>query len=280
MALTLTIEDGKLHLDGKKFVTKLVKTEDAGHWYTEQGESAHVIIGKNGNERNTTVADARKMGLLPSVTSVLGIMDKPQLTAWKIEQAIMASLTLPKEDGEALEDYAKRVVKDSKASTSKAAEHGTRMHEQMEHILLGRACSKEPELQPYIKTFKEWAEDNIEETYWCEKALVGPGYAGRCDAYVRLKVIGDAIIDLKNRKVNPKYSPVYDSDCAQLWAYKNASDNPKCSCVSVILAANDPETLVMHKWSDDELYQAGIAFQAMLKVWSWSKKYVPPGMKL
>lgn len=280
MSLTVTINDGKVHLDGKRFVAKLVKTEDSGHWYTENGESAHVVIGKNGNERNTTVADARKMGLLPSVTSVLGIMDKPQLTAWKIEQAIMSSLTLPKEDGESLEDYAKRVVKDSKESTSKAAEHGTRMHEQMEHILLKRAHSKDADLQPYIKTFKEWAEDNVEETYWCEKALVGAGYAGRCDAYVRLKGIGDAIIDLKNRKVNPKYDPFYDSDCAQLWAYRIASENPKCACISVVLAANDPETLVIHRWDDNELYEAGVAFQAMLKVWAWSKKYNPPGMKL
>ncbi|NDG03303.1 MAG: hypothetical protein EB119_08965, partial [Synechococcaceae bacterium WBB_34_004] len=105
MALTLTQKE--------PVQSRLVKTDDSGHWYTENGESAHVVIGKNGNERNTTVADARKMGLLPSVTSVLGIMDKPQLTAWKIEQAIMSSLTLPKEDGETLEEYAKRVVKDS-----------------------------------------------------------------------------------------------------------------------------------------------------------------------
>jgi hypothetical protein len=261
--------------------SRLVQTDQAGHWYTEQGESAHVVIGKNGNERSTTVADARKMGLLPSVTSVLGIMDKPQLTAWKIEQAIMSSLTLPKEDGETLEEYAKRVVKDSKQSTTKAAEHGTRMHEQMEHILLGRAFSKEPELQPYIKTFKEWAEDNVEKTYWCERALVGAGYAGRCDAYVRLKRIGDAIIDLKNRKVNPKYSPFFEtSDCPQLWAYRTASENPKAACVSVVLAANDPETLITRQWDEDELREAGIAFLAMLKVWAWSKKYVPPGMKL
>jgi hypothetical protein len=271
MALTITSKE--------PVQSRLVKSEDAGHWYTEAGCSAHIMVGKNGVERNTTVADARKMGLLPSVTSVLGIMDKPQLTAWKIEQAIMASLTLPKEDGETLEDYAKRVVKDSKQATTKAAEHGTKMHEQMEHILLGRACSKDPELQPYIKTFKEWAEDNIEKTHWCEKALVGPGYAGRCDAYVRLKSIGDAIIDLKNRKVKTGV-PFFDTDCAQLWAYKYASENPKCACVSVVLAANDPETLVIHRWSEDELYEAGIAFQAMLKVWAWSKKYNPPGMKL
>jgi hypothetical protein len=272
VALTLTQKEPS--------TAKLVQTESSGHWYTQEGESAHVVIGKNGNERNTTVTDARKMGLLPSVTSVLGIMDKPQLTAWKIEQAIMSSLTLPKEDGETLEEYAKRVVKDSKQSTTKAAEHGTKMHEQMEHILLGRDCSKDPELQPYIKTFREWAEDNVEKTYWCERALVGAGYAGRCDAYVKLKGIGDAIIDLKNRKVNPKYDPFYDSDCAQLWAYRIASENPKAACVSVVLAANDPETLVIHQWSEEELHESGIAFQAMLKVWAWSKKYVPPGMKL
>ena len=272
MALTLTQKEPSQ--------SRLVQTDQAGHWYTEQGESAHVVIGKNGNERNTTVADARKMGLLPSVTSVQGILHKEQLVSWRIEQAIMSALTLPREEGEDLGEYAKRVVKDSKEQTTKAAEHGSLMHEQMEHILLDRPHSKEEKLQPYIKTFKEWAEDNVGKTYWCERALVGAGYAGRCDAYVRLKRIGDAIIDLKNRKVNPKYDPFYDSDCAQLWAYRIASENPKAACVSVVLAANDPETLVIHQWSEEELHEAGIAFSAMLKVWAWSKKYTPPGMKL
>ena len=272
MALTLTQKEPSQ--------SRLVQTDQAGHWYTEQGESAHVVIGKNGNERNTTVADARKMGLLPSVTSVLGIMDKPQLTSWKIEQAIMSSLTLPKEDNETLEEYARRVVKDSKQSTTKAAEHGTRMHEQAENILMGRPTCKDEDLQPYIKTFKEWADANVEKTYWCEKALVGAGYAGRCDAYVRLKGIGDAIMDLKNRKVNPRYSPFYNTDTAQIYAYIAACENPKAAGVSVVLASNDPE-LIKHKvWDKEELHEAGIAFQAMLKVWAWAKQYVPPGMKL
>ena len=273
MALTITAKEPTN--------SRLVATDQAGHWYTAEGESAHVVIGKNGKERNTTVADARQMGLYPSVTSVLGIMDKPQLTAWKIEQAIMSSLTLPKEADETLENYARRVVKDSKESTTKAAEHGTRMHEQAENILMGRAVCKDEDLQPYIATFKKWADENVEKTYWCEKALVGAGYAGRCDAYVKLKGIGDAIIDLKNRKVNPKYSPFYEtSDCPQLWAYRTASENPKAACVSIVLASNDSSKLITRVWEDDELYQAGIAFNALLKVWSWVKGYTPPGMKL
>jgi hypothetical protein len=113
------------------------------------------------------------------------------------------------------------------------------------------------------------------------KVLVGAGYAGRCDAYVKLKGIGDAIIDLKNRKVNPKYSPFYEhSDAPQLWAYKNASENPQAACVSIVLASNDSSKLMTRVWEDDELYQAGIGFNALLKVWAWVKGYTPPGMKL
>lgn len=272
MALTITAKEPTN--------SRLVQTDQAGHWYSEKGESAHVIIGANGKERNTTVADARKLGLYPSVTSILSILDKPQLTSWKIEQAIMSSLTLPKEENETLETYARRVVKDSKESTTKAAEHGTKMHTEMENILLGRAVSRDETLAPYIETFKKWADANIEKTYWCEKGLVGAGYAGRCDAYVKLRGIGDAIIDLKNRKVNPKYDPFYDTDCAQLLAYRAASENPKCACVSVVLASNDATKLTTKVWDEDELYQAGIAFCAMQKVWAWVKGYTPPGMKL
>jgi hypothetical protein len=272
MALTITSKEPTN--------SRLVISDQAGHWYTQNGESAHVVIGKNGNERNTTVADARKMGLYPSVTSILSILDKPQLTNWKIEQSIMASLTLPKEENETLEDYARRVVKDSKESTTKAAEHGTKMHTEMENILLGRAVSGDETLAPYIATFKKWAEENVEKTYWCEKGLVGAGYAGRCDAYVKLRGVGDAIIDLKNRKVNPKYDPFYDTDCAQLWAYRASSENPKCACVSVVLASNDANKITSKVWDEEELYQAGIAFCAMQKVWSWVKNYTPPGMKL
>lgn len=275
--MALTIES---KWDSRSANTRLVTTDQAGHWYTEEGESAHVIIGKNGNERNTTITDARKLGLLPSVTSVIGIKSKPELETWKAEQIIRACIKFPIKEGQEEGEYAKEIMQEAKKVTTEAAAHGTLMHEQMEHILLGREHSKDDKLQPYIKTFKEWAEDNVEKVYWCEKALVGAGYAGRCDAYLRLSGAGDCIIDLKNRKVNPKYDPFYDTDCAQLWAYRMASENPQCACVSVVLAANDPETIVIHKWDEEELYQAGIAFQAMLKVWAWSKRYTPPGMKI
>ena len=79
MALTITSK-----WDGSSANTKLVAVESSGHWYDAEGRSAHVVIGKNGKERNTTVADARKMGLLPSVTSVQSILEKPPLS-WPLK---------------------------------------------------------------------------------------------------------------------------------------------------------------------------------------------------
>jgi hypothetical protein len=275
MALTLTSKEPS--------TSRLVKTEESGHWYTEDGKSAHVIIGANGKERNTTVADARKLKLLPSVTSVLGILEKPNLTAWKVEQAILSSLTLPRNDGEDLTDYAKRCVADSKESTTKAAQHGTDMHLEAENILLGREHSKEPTLQPYIETFKKWAKENVVKTYWCEKALVGKGYAGRCDALVELRDIGTAVIDLKNRKYNPKYEPFYsESDCPQLSAYREIckEEKPELACVSVVLPSNDPTRILTKQWDEEELVESFEAFKNLLKIWSWLKGYTPPGMEL
>jgi hypothetical protein len=276
MALTLTHKEPS--------AVKLVKTEESGHWYTDKGESAHVIIGANGKERKTTVADARKHGLLPSVTSVLGILEKPNLTAYKVEQAILSSLTLPRKDNEDLTDYAKRCVEDSKEATTRAAQHGTAMHVEMENILLGKPTSSDPAIQTHIATFRNWAEENVEETFWCEKGLVGRGYAGRCDAFVRLKDIGEAVIDLKNRKYNPKFEPFYiESDCPQLAAYRECADQHEdtpVACVSVVLPSNDPTIILTRQWEEEDLQSGYEMFRNLLKIWAWLKDYQPPGMEL
>src|SRR5436190_23373532 len=47
----------------------------------------------------STLRDARKLGLLPSVTNILGVITKPELTAWLQEQAVLAALTLPRLEG-------------------------------------------------------------------------------------------------------------------------------------------------------------------------------------
>lgn len=107
----------------------LIERNQPSHWYTHTGEPMHEIAKKDGTgNRAVTVADARKIGLLPSVTNVLGVLAKPGLDAWKVEQGIMAALTLPRAQDEPLDAFAHRVVADMGDQVEKAADFGTAIH--------------------------------------------------------------------------------------------------------------------------------------------------------
>jgi hypothetical protein len=60
---------------------------ESTHWYDKNGKPQYTVIGKNGKERNTSLVDARKENLVPSVTTIIGMAAKPQLENWKIDQA-------------------------------------------------------------------------------------------------------------------------------------------------------------------------------------------------
>src|ERR1051326_7878287 len=75
----------------------LIQRQPASHWYLRDGTAFHEIAKKDGSgNRPVTLADARKVLALPSVTNVLGVLSKPTLEAWKIEQGILSALTLPR----------------------------------------------------------------------------------------------------------------------------------------------------------------------------------------
>ena len=87
-----------------------IRASESNHWYTRDGIPQYTIVGKNGNERNTTLRDARTMDLVPSVTTVLGVAAKPALVAWMQTQVLMAALTSTKRYGEAEQDYIDRII--------------------------------------------------------------------------------------------------------------------------------------------------------------------------
>lgn len=74
--------------------------ERSAHFYTSKGEPLYEVKSKSQpGMRPFTMRDARLMNPLPypSVTTILQVIAKPALEAWKIEQGIMAALTLPRE---------------------------------------------------------------------------------------------------------------------------------------------------------------------------------------
>jgi len=56
----------------------------------------YTVEAAKGGQRATTLRDARKLSLVPSVTTILNIVAKPALLAWMQQQVLYSALTLPK----------------------------------------------------------------------------------------------------------------------------------------------------------------------------------------
>src|SRR5947207_10499861 len=117
----------------------LITRRNPSYWYFRDGRPYHEVEKKDGSGlRPATLADARKVLALPSVTNVLGVLAKPGLDAWKIEQGIMAALTLPRNANEPLDAFAHRVVSDMTVQVEKATDFGSAIHEACEVYALNK----------------------------------------------------------------------------------------------------------------------------------------------
>src|SRR5216117_4037187 len=67
---------------------------EQGHWYARDGSPVYQVEAKKGGMRTTTIRDAFKLDLVPSVTAILNIAAKPGLEIWKANQVLDSALTL------------------------------------------------------------------------------------------------------------------------------------------------------------------------------------------
>jgi hypothetical protein len=267
------------------------------HWYQADGEPMHTVLGTNGQERPTTVREARKLGLLPSVTNVLGVIAKPELVDWKMEQAVLAALTLPRGEGEGLDEFAKRVVADAQSRAQEAMDFGTALHGAAERIARGEEPGADGVAGPWIEPLKEWFRANCARVVWCERVVVERelGYAGKADLLMEHQAYGLTLVDFKTQggRENAEtlkaetlkgggggvWRPrVYKSWRYQLAAYRAALGRD-VRCLNVIVNSNRPGVPVEHLWEEGEMLRGWRVFQAAHEVWCEEKGY-DPGEKL
>jgi hypothetical protein len=255
---------------------KLFNPENA-HWYQRDGKPLHSVPSTKGEPRPTTLRDARKLGLLPSVTNVLGVINKPELIEWKMTQAVLAALTLPRCEGEDLGVFAKRVVEDAQSQVRNAADFGSAFHAGAEHIVKTLEVDPTGPYAPWLKFHRDWFQANCVRMVWTERVLVNTelGYAGTADLLTEHQRHGLTLVDYKTQGVKPGNQPrAYGSWCQQLAAYQRAVGKP-VTCLSVIVNSTEPSELVEHVWSEDELRAGLESFEAALVIWRNEKGYDP-----
>ena len=231
----------------------------AGHWYQKDGTPAYTIIGKNGKERNVTLRDARKLGLLPSVTTIIGCASSPSLTNWKIDQAILSALTLGRLEEETEKEYVDRIKADAQEQAKKAAERGTQIHAWVQEGFEGKPVALAG-TKYFTRAYHEVLEQTKVNDWICEKPFATEKYGGKCDLHneqylLDIKTTDKPVADLK----------LWESHFMQLAAYRNGL---KLIIPCGILWINSVTAESRLVWAEeDELDKGWKMFNALLDYW-------------
>ena len=250
-----------------------------GHWYRKDGSPAHRTLTADGSgERATTIRDARRMGLYPSVTSILGILAKPGLEKWKLNQVALATLRTPKVDAESEDYWCNRVRNAAFEQVEQAADLGTMIHGALELAMAGEAY--DPDLRVYVEPIMEWKRETGILVLERELRLVNEahGFAGTADVLFRYGQNGIGILDYKTRKTKPGETVrAYDNQALQLAAY--AATYWGEENIGRVLAANvfisTTEAGRMDVVKHESLARDWEAFKLAAALWRYHKGYDP-----
>lgn len=297
----------------------IISRERLGHWYRwieseNRAEACYEVPYADPSKgmRPTTLADAKKLGLFPSPTTVLQVLAKPGLTAWLQEQAVLASLTLPRalepaeqwwgrciseiggnaHDGEMVlfwcaenqrrpvvpdDQHAHRIVEDMKAQSEKAKADGTDIHDAIVMLLDGAEPSPKLGIPEHVckilGPIRDWLRSNIGATFRIEEVVGCP----KLKLAGRLDLFAEckgrpAFIDFKGQDVKNGKPVFYDEWPLQLAAYRRMADGPD-SPADLVSVVIDRKTGAVHEKVWPQTDDHWKAFEHCHELWKWSNGY-------
>jgi hypothetical protein len=286
----------------------------SSHWYTKAGAACHEVAAAKGGMRKATLADARKLTLLPSVTTILDVLDKPQLTDWKLEQVSaewqrrLANLTRtslltdpPRPLFEGVHDLASRdpdamhadICERAFQQVEDAADAGTAIHKGIELALQGLAWNEDapvmlPELKQefplhvFVRPVIAWCSEHGIQPTGHEVRIVSTehGYAGTGDLPFTSRH-GIGFGDWKTRKTKPgRAVKAYDTQKMQIAAYHGAhfatpDAGQFIAGFNLFVSTTEPGRIEATWYTAEELAAAFRSFVALCDVWRFLKGYDP-----
>lgn len=236
---------------------------ESQHWYARDGSPQYEVPAVKGGMRPATLRDARKIGLVPSVTTIIRMAAAPGLERWKQEQVLHAALTLPKIEGETETAYLARIWQDSREQGRKAAERGTAIHAAIQGHYEGEAPHEE--YWPHVKGCAEALKEHFGVDSWiAEKSFSHRmGFGGKTDLHAT-----NEVVDVKTKEFGPDDKIIgYDEHKMQLAAYRFGLGMPEARCGNAFVSVNNPGLVRIVEYSQAELVDAWIMFASLLTFW-------------
>lgn len=240
---------------------------ESGHWYHRDGSPAYEVEASKGGMRATTLRDARKMDLVPSVTTIIRTASKPGLEIWKQTQLVHSALTLPRLPDEPEDAFAKRVVQDAQEQARKAREKGSEIHASIEHYFKGGNVPSEhkPVIQAIEITFSDLG---LKGPWSAERSFACPlGYGGKLDLHN-----DQAVIDFKTKENWEDENKLgYEEHAMQLAAYARGVRPISLRRINVFVSTQELGKVAVVEWTDFERDWA--MFECLLKFWQLSNNH-------
>lgn len=246
----------------------MTHASESGHWYAKDGSPVYTVKARDGSDRPATLADARKLGLVPGVSSIIRCAAAPGLERWKQEQVLMAALTLPRSVNEPERTWLGRVMQDSQAQARKAAERGTAIHAAIQGHYEGEPPPEE--LWPYVQAVSKAVRERYGVQSWvAEKSFACPhGFGGKVDLHS-----GSVLLDFKTKEFEePAKKLAWDEQAMQLAAYDCGLLGTRI-CANVYVSTKVPGLVHIHEWPGSEISNAWGKFHALLCYWKADRQF-------
>ncbi len=247
-------------------------TQEAScHWYSKDGTPVYEVPRATGEGfRPTTLADARKMDLLPSVTTILNVLRKPQLESWLIEQAVLAAITTPRIPSESLDSFVSRVMNVDRVQESDIAKkRGAEIHDAIEGYFAHRPSDDVwLWIEPTIKFLEGFGS-----VKHCEHIVIGDGYAGKCDLILIDSESDEWIIDFKTTKASKLPKESYWEHKMQTAAYLACCGPDAIRHANIYISTVEQGKFVFN--DNGDFVRPGSAFSSLVNYWQIANDYHP-----
>lgn len=255
---------------------------ESAHYYDSSGRACYSVKAKAGHDRPTTLADARKLNLFPSVTTIIACAAKPGLDRWKQSQLLLSAMTLPRGDLSE-QDWMDAVLKDSQEQARKAAEIGTATHAAIERSYKsGLLPVDDDNMMSIVLNVKMALLDAFGEQNWvAENSFTSVVFGYGCKLDLMSRDGDGVIVDFKGvetiseEQIKKPTLLGYEENCMQLAAQQVAAGYPEARCANVFFSRSQPGVVAIREWDQAELSRAWQMFRSLLNYWQCKNKYFP-----
>ena len=269
---------------------KVIYGGDGCHWYKQDGEPCFEVEKKNGSGKtSTTLKHARELGLLPSVTSIFKLLDKPGLNEWKLNH-VLTEVQRKQDTGQGvnLEAWKARLLEGCQGEMTENRDRGTAIHAAL-HAYLSSVHQRTGNMfvdlavVKIVEAVAARVGAGVQMVFECEKSGVNTaqGYAGTIDLQcwtpdlfllADLKCTGGKNYNGACTK-KPK-----DEWLMQLAAYRYMIPPELIGyktrvIASVIVNLDVPGEVFFREYSEKELEKGWQMFKSLLSYWQLSKDY-------